>query len=172
MFQNLSEIDIFQKSLIAPGPDLVVCDEGHLLKNDKKQLNKAVNRVKTMRRIILTGTPLQNDLSEYYCMVQFVKPNLLGTYNEFMTEFVNPITKGQYKNSTEPEVLMMKRRSHILHNLLDGCVQRRDCSVLAPFLPRKQEFAIYIRLTKLQVNLYKVRISPETKKFGKNSCIY
>lgn len=92
-----------------------------------------------------------------YCMVQFVKPNLLGKYNEYLNRFVNPITNGQYTDSTHHDTQMMKRRSHILHKLLDGCVQRKDYSVLSPYLPPKQEYVLYIRLTEIQVNLYKVR---------------
>lgn len=91
-------------------------------------------------------------------MVQFVKPNLLGKYKEYCNRFVNPITNGQYTDSTPEDIQMMKRRSHILHNLLDGCVQRRDYAVLAPFLPPKNEFVVYVRLTKIQCELYRVKI--------------
>lgn len=89
-------------------------------------------------------------------MVQFVKPNLLGKYNEYLNRFVNPITNGQYVDSTPRDIQMMKRRSHILHKLLDGCVQRRDYAVLAPYLPVKHEYVVYLQLTELQIQLYKV----------------
>lgn len=57
-------VKAFQKCLIDPGADLVVCDEGHLLKNHNSKLNAAVNKIRTLRRIVLTVTPLQNNLSE------------------------------------------------------------------------------------------------------------
>lgn len=56
-------------------------------------------------------------------MVQFVKPNLLGTRKEFLNQFVNPITNGQFVDSTEADVKVMKRRSHVLHKMLEGLVQ-------------------------------------------------
>ncbi|KAJ0175997.1 hypothetical protein K1T71_008171 [Dendrolimus kikuchii] len=164
MFRNLSAdnpkkfkkkmLKSFQEALVDPGPDLVVCDEGHLLKNEKTSLSQSMNRVKTRRRIVLTGTPLQNNLKEYYCMVQFVKPNLLGKYNEYLNRFVNPITNGQYTDSTEHDIRVMKRRSHVLHKMLDGAVQRRDYGVLAPFLPPKHEYVLFITLTEVQIKLY------------------
>lgn len=147
-----------QMGLVDPGPDLVICDEGHLLKNEKTSLSKAVNKIRSLRRVVLTGTPLQNNLKEYYCMVQFVKPNLLGKYTEYLNRFVNPITNGQYNDSTQQDIEIMKRRSHVLHKLLDGCVQRRDYNVLAPFLPPKLEYVLSIRLTEMQVKLYKYYI--------------
>ncbi|XP_063705837.1 transcriptional regulator ATRX homolog [Culicoides brevitarsis] len=164
MFRNLTNLkqklrkklrDDIEKALLDPGPDLVICDEGHLLKNEKTAVSIAMNKVKTLRRVVLTGTPLQNNLKEYYCMVQFVKPNLLGKYTEYLNRFVNPITNGQYIDSTELDIKIMKRRSHVLHKMLEGCVQRRDYSVLAPFLPIKHEYVISIKLTPLQIQLYK-----------------
>lgn len=58
-----------------------------------------------------------------HCMVQFIKPNLLGSRREFLNRFVNPITNGQFEDSTAHDVRRMKRRAHVLHKTLEGCVQ-------------------------------------------------
>ncbi|XP_018324185.1 transcriptional regulator ATRX homolog [Agrilus planipennis] len=164
MFRNLTTTnnrriskklrEIYLSAFLDPGPDLVVCDEGHLLKNEKTSLSIAMNKIKTSKRIVLTGTPMQNNLREYYCMVQFVKPDLLGTYKEYLNRFVNPITNGQYTDSTPHDIAIMKRRSHVLHSLLDGVIQRKDYGVLAPFLPPKYEYVLFIQLSEMQINLY------------------
>lgn len=153
--QSKSIRDKVNESLSEPGPDIVVIDEGHLLKNSKTNVSKAVSSIATLRRIILTGTPLQNNLEEYFVMVDFIKPNLLGTKKEFANRFVNPIANGQHIDSTPHDVHRMKKRVHILHKKLSGCVQRVDYNVLKPYLPPKHEYVLSIRLSDKQIELYR-----------------
>lgn len=76
--------DIMQEALINPGADLVVCDEGHLLKNPGSQLSLAINSIRTLRRIVLTGTPLQNNLKECkYSTARFDTKEILFSNHYF-----------------------------------------------------------------------------------------
>ncbi|KTG43651.1 hypothetical protein cypCar_00041007 [Cyprinus carpio] len=147
--------EIFQKTLVDPGPDFVICDEGHVLKNEASAVSKAMNSIKTRRRVVLTGTPLQNNLIEYHCMVNFIKENLLGSVKEFRNRFINPIQNGQCADSTLIDVRVMKKRAHILYEMLAGCVQRRDYTALTKFLPPKHEYVLAVRLSPIQCKLYR-----------------
>ncbi|XP_035383362.1 transcriptional regulator ATRX-like isoform X2 [Electrophorus electricus] len=147
--------EILHSTLQQPGPDIVVCDEGHILRTEGSGIFKAMSSIRTRRRVVLTGTPLQNNLTEYYCMVSFIKENLLGSLREFQNRFINPIQNGLCADSTPSDVSLMKKRVHVLHEVLAGCVQRRDYSALTPFLPPKREYVLSIRMTSLQCQLYR-----------------
>ncbi|XP_039264997.2 transcriptional regulator ATRX-like [Styela clava] len=156
--------------LVDPGPDVVVCDEGHMLKNATSHISKQISKMRTKRRLVLTGTPLQNNLIEYHCMVDFVKPDLLGSLKEFRNRFVNPIINGQHIDSTDRDVKIMKKRSHVLHQMLQGFVQRKDYSCLKPYLSSKFEYVLKVRLTPLQIKLYQHYLDTMTNR-GSNTTI-
>ncbi|XP_078494197.1 uncharacterized protein LOC778547 isoform X2 [Ciona intestinalis] len=149
----------FIELMLDPGPDIVVCDEGHIIKNEATNLSNVMSRIKTRRRLVLTGTPLQNNLMEYYCMVNFIKPRLLGSAQEFNNRFTHPIRNGQHVDSTERDVKLMKKRSHVLHELLAGCVQRKDVNCLREQLMPKHEYVLFVRLTPVQIRLYEQYLS-------------
>ena len=81
--------------LCAPGPQLLVLDEGHRIRDPKSQLFAALTQISTSNRIILSGSPMQNHLHEYYVMVNYVRPGYLGTLKEFKTRFQEPIESGE-----------------------------------------------------------------------------
>lgn len=58
---------------------LVLCDEGHRLKNSENQTYQSLMGLRAKRRVLLSGTPIQNDLLEYFSLVHFVNQGLLGT---------------------------------------------------------------------------------------------
>ncbi|CAF1015945.1 unnamed protein product [Adineta ricciae] len=157
------------KCLVDPGPDVIVADEGHILKNAQTALAKCLTKIKTSRRIVLTGTPLQNNLIEYYCMVSFIKPNLLGSQQEYINRFVNPIQNGQHRDSNEDDVRLMKRRACVLHELLTGFIDRKDYSLLKEYLPPKFEYIINIRLSDLQTNLYDLYLKYQQQQQQQNA---
>ncbi|XP_010894108.2 helicase ARIP4 isoform X2 [Esox lucius] len=143
-----------EKALSCPGPDVVICDEGHRIKNCHASTSQALKNIRTRRRVVLTGYPLQNNLTEYWCMVDFVRPDFLGTRQEFSNMFERPILNGQCVDSTPQDVRLMRYRSHVLHSLLEGFVQRRGHDVLRDQLPSKEEHVILVRLSPLQRALY------------------
>jgi RAD54-like protein 2 len=132
----------------------VVCDEGHRIKNNMANIAKVLQKIVTKRRIVLTGYPLQNNLIEYWCMVDFVRPSYLGSKAEFSNMFERPIINGQCMDSTREDVKLMRYRSHVLHSLLEGFVQRRGHDVFLNSLPKKQEFIISLKMTPIQKELY------------------
>ncbi|XP_012938191.1 uncharacterized protein LOC101863187 isoform X2 [Aplysia californica] len=152
--KNKSLMIDMHSTLVDPGPDLVMCDEGHRIKNSSAAISQALKNIKTRRRVVLTGYPLQNNLMEYWCMVDFVRPNFLGTKTEFSNMFERPIMNGQCMDSTVQDKKVMRHRSYVLHNLLEGFVQRRGHTVLQLSLPPKMEHVFLVRLSPIQRKIY------------------
>ena len=150
--KKLSKQTEIEDALLSPC--MVVCDEGHRIKNSSANIAKTLQQIRTKRRVVLTGYPLQNNLIEYWCMVNFVRPAYLGTKSEFSNMFERPITNGQCNDSTKEDVRLMRMRAHVLHSLLEGFVQRRGHDVFLNSLPRKQEFVILLKLSPVQKQFY------------------
>lgn len=151
---------------------LLLCDEGHRLKNSESQTFTALNGLNVARRVILSGTPIQNDLSEYFALLSFANPNLLGTQNEFRKKYELPILKGRDAAGTDAD---RKRGDESLAGLLalvNKFIIRRTNDILSKYLPVKYEHVVFCNLAPFQMDLYNYFIrSPEIQSLlrGKGS---
>lgn len=136
-------------------PNIIVADEAHTAKNLKSKLNVAMGRFKSTSRIGLTGSPLANNLDEYYALIDWVAPNYLGDHIQFKALYAEPIQQGFYKDSTPADYTESRKRLTALISDLDPKVHRADISVLRGKLKPKTEFLIRLPLTKLQMELYR-----------------
>ncbi|XP_031278129.1 protein PHOTOPERIOD-INDEPENDENT EARLY FLOWERING 1-like [Pistacia vera] len=127
----------------------LILDEAHLIKNWKSQRWQTLLNFNSKRRILLTGTPLQNDLMELWSLMHFLMPHIFQSHQEFKDWFSNPISgmvEGQEKVNKE----VVDR----LHNVLRPFILRRLKRDVEKQLPMKHEHVIYCRLSRRQRNLY------------------
>ncbi|XP_056171035.1 protein PHOTOPERIOD-INDEPENDENT EARLY FLOWERING 1 isoform X3 [Syzygium oleosum] len=127
----------------------LILDEAHLIKNWKSQRWQTLLNFHSRRRILLTGTPLQNDLMELWSLMHFLMPHVFQSHQEFKDWFCNPISgmvDGQEKVNKE----VVDR----LHNVLRPFILRRLKRDVEKQLPMKHEHVIYCRLSRRQRNLY------------------
>ncbi|XP_032884692.1 DNA repair and recombination protein RAD54-like isoform X2 [Amblyraja radiata] len=143
--------------VLCRGPvGLVICDEGHRLKNSDNQTYQALNKLNAKRRILISGTPIQNDLLEYFSLVHFVNAGILGTVQEFKKRFELPILKGRDADANENERLRGEEKLKELISVVNRCLIRRTSNILSKYLPVKIEQIVCCRLTPLQLELYKL----------------
>ncbi|XP_056130294.1 DNA repair and recombination protein RAD54-like [Lampris incognitus] len=134
---------------------LILCDEGHRLKNADNQTYQALNSMSAQRRVLISGTPIQNDLLEYFSLVHFVNAGILGTAQEFKKRFEIPILKGRDAEASDKDRQFGEEKLKELISIVNRCLIRRTSDVLSKYLPVKIEQVVCCRLTPLQTELYK-----------------
>ncbi|OLY80789.1 Protein CHROMATIN REMODELING 20 [Smittium mucronatum] len=164
-----SESERLLRCLVNPGPAVVIADEGHCIKNQKSKLSISAEKIKTLARICLTGYPLQNNLDEYWTMVNFVFPKILGSFNEFHNSYAVPISNGMYADSSPAEKQLGAAKLKALQDHLSPLVLRQDSSILSADIPSKTEFFIMCSLTPLQLRLYKAYLASFQLRTGINN---
>lgn len=151
---------------------LLLCDEGHRLKNGDSQTFTALNSLNVDRRVILSGTPIQNDLTEYFSLLNFANPNLLGNRNEFRKRFEIPILKGRDADGTDAAREKGDAAITELLGIVNKFIIRRSNDILSKYLPLKYEHVVFCGLAPFQKDLYNHFIkSPEIQSLlrGKGS---
>lgn len=151
--------------------DLIVCDEGHRLKSATIKTVHAIKSVPSRRRLLLSGTPIQNDLGEFYSMVDFTNPGVLGTPQVFKRVFEDAITTGRDALASPAQVKLCDERCRELKRLTSHFILRRTNEENRHFLPPKTEVIIFAPLTKVQRELYQLALRTkffERTLLGKN----
>jgi SNF2 family DNA or RNA helicase len=172
--KNVSEEQqtILTKWLLNPGPDLVVADEAHEIKNESSKITGVLKRIRTGSRIATTGSPLSNNLKEYWAMMNWIHMGFLGTLREFTQIYIEPIKAGLYADSSAGQRRFSQGRLVHLKRLLNEKIHRCDLSVIAADLPSKTEFVVSVPLTNLQRTLYEGLISNITLEGTPNGALF
>ncbi len=121
---------------------LLLCDEGHRLKNGESQTFTALNDLNVTRRVILSGTPIQNDLSEYFSLLNFANPSLLGTRNDFRKRYELPILRGRDAAGSDVDRKKGDEAVTELLALVNKFIIRRTNDILSKYLPIKYEHVV------------------------------
>lgn len=151
---------------------LMLCDEGHRLKNGDSQTFTALNGLNVQKRVILSGTPIQNDLSEYFSLLNFANPNYLGTRADFRKKYEIPILRGRDAAGTDADQKKGNERLAELLTLVNKFIIRRTNDILSKYLPVKYEHVVFCGLAPFQKKLYNHFVqSPDVKSLlrGKGS---
>nr|XP_018267086.1 uncharacterized protein I303_01069 [Kwoniella dejecticola CBS 10117]OBR89244.1 hypothetical protein I303_01069 [Kwoniella dejecticola CBS 10117] len=143
-----------------PPIGLIVCDEGQRLKSKDNKTTKALMELSTERRIILSGTPIQNDLAEYWAMVNFTCPNLLGRYQAFNKHYEKPIMAGRAVGASKKIVEEGEEKAAELNKLSREFVLRRTADVMENFLPPKHEYVLFVAPSMLQLSVFTKLLNP------------
>ncbi|KAI4146788.1 MAG: hypothetical protein LQ341_001986 [Variospora aurantia] len=161
MGQTPLDSDQHQKmtDILLKQPNIVVADEAHAAKNRNSKLHQILLRFTTGSRIALTGSPLSNNLSEYYALIEWVAPGYLGDHREFRAHYEEPIQQGLYRDSTASQWRTGLKRLEVFKREVQPKVHRADVSVLASRLKGKSEFVIKLALTPLQEEIYQIFVN-------------
>ncbi|KAM7524166.1 hypothetical protein LguiA_014068 [Lonicera macranthoides] len=130
----------------------LVVDEGHRLKNSQCKLLKELKYLPVENKLLLTGTPLQNNLAELWSLLNFILPDIFSSHEEFESWFD---LSGKCNNDTRKEEMEEKRRTQVvakLHGILRPFLLRRMKEDVELSLPRKKEIILYATVTEHQKN--------------------
>lgn len=127
-----------------------ILDEGHKIRNPDSQITLDCKQLKTVHRLILSGTPIQNNLTELWSLLDFVCPGRLGTLPVFHSQFAVPINVGGYANATNIQVQTAYKCAVVLRDLIAPYLLRRMKTDVATDLPKKEEKVLFCKLTDSQ----------------------
>ncbi|KAL4457005.1 hypothetical protein ABPG74_014643 [Tetrahymena malaccensis] len=137
----------------------IIIDEAHKIKNEESQTALILRMFKTNYKILLTGTPLQNNLHELWSLLNFLLPDLFSS-SEIFDEWFSANNLSGKNNNEENDSKNFEMISQ-LHRILKPFMMRRTKSEVMQTLPPKKEIHLYVGLTETQLNIYRNLLSPK-----------
>ena len=143
--------------LVNANIDLLVCDEAHRLKNATSTTKgaQALGALKCRRRVLLTGTPIQNDLNEFFALLDFACPGLMGDLASFRHIYAAPIERASERSASEDTKRIGNARREEIARLTEPFIHSRKADEInTALLPPKTEYVVFIRLNEEQEKAY------------------
>ncbi|KAK6343355.1 hypothetical protein TWF730_010946 [Orbilia blumenaviensis] len=154
-----------RKYLAAYDWKYIVVDEGHRLKNFNCRLVKELEKYPSANRLLLTGTPLQNNLVELWSLLHFLLPQVFNDVESFQSWFDFSDLQQEGKSSEEIKKSMGANLVSSLHQILKPFLLRRLKTDVELSLPKKREYVLYAPLSQTQKELYRRILDKDTEEF-------
>ena len=137
----------------------IVLDEAHRIKNDESLFSNTINKISSRGKLLLTGTPLSNDIMELWSLLQYLMPQIFTSKEVFQSYFCALNTKSGVNSATNSAGLSEQDTVKKLHELMAPFVMRRLKQDTNLNLPEKKEILLYCPLTSMQRGLYKTLLA-------------
>lgn len=170
-----SGLQTYSEFLTATEWECAILDEGHKIRNPNTAITIHCKELRTPNRIILSGTPMQNNLSELWSLFDFVFPMRLGTLVNFRNQFEFPIKRGGYANASNLEFETAIQCAETLKDAISPYLLQRFKVDVASDLPQKKEQVLFCKLTRQQRQAYEGFLQSEDMKSiasGKRQMLY
>ncbi|CAN8097302.1 unnamed protein product [Discula destructiva] len=151
-------IQTYRDVLIPVNWELAVLDEGHKIRNPHTAVTINCKELLTPNRIILSGTPMQNNLIELWSIFDFINPMHLGSLVAFRSQFEVPIKIGGYANATNVQMMTAQKCAETLKDAISPYLLQRTKKDVAADLPKKREQVLFCKLTPMQRSQYEYYI--------------
>ena len=136
--------------------EILICDEAHKLKNsDSTKTTAAMRSCRVKRRLLLTGSPVQNNLDELHALVSFACPGFFGSLSSFRCRYAVPISRSADLDASDWERKDGKNAAENLRFLLNQMMLRRtQQEILKKVLPPRTDVVIFLGLAEMQKKEY------------------
>jgi len=159
-----SGLQTYSEFLIPTDWECAILDEGHKIRNPNTSITIHCKELRTPNRIILSGTPMQNNLTELWSLFDFVFPMRLGTLVNFRNQFEFPIKRGGYANASNLEFETAVQCAETLKDAVSPYLLQRYKADVATDLPQKKEQVLFCKLTRQQRMAYEGFLASEEMK--------